>query len=108
VKTLSDAAFFRVFDALTDARGPIAKPKSWALGGAQWRRDRYSISNPDYAFVIEVFTVLHARRPAWKLLVVKEHLWDGAGGAAVKTARWTRLLKGRRADAIAWFRQHEP
>lgn len=107
MKSLSDAAFFRVFDAITDAANPGFKRKSWEFDGAGWRRDRYSISSPDYALVVEIFTVFHPRRPKWKLLVCKEHLWDEDDGAAVRSARWTRLLQGRRADALAWFRRQK-
>lgn len=107
MKSLSDAAFFRAFDAMTDAANPGLRRKSWEFGGASWRRDRYSLSNPDYAFVIEIFTVLRSRRPGWKLLVFKEHLWDEDDGAAVRSVRWTRLLKGRRADVLAWLRKQD-
>jgi hypothetical protein len=107
VKSLSDAAFFRAFDAVMDAANPGLKRKTWEFGGASWRRDRYSLSNSDYAFVIEIFTVLYSRRPSWKLLVCREHLWDEEDGVPVRTARWTRLLKGGRSDALAWFRKHE-
>lgn len=107
MKNLSDASFFRVFDAMTDAANPSFKRKAWQFAGAAFRRDRYSLSNPDYAFVLEIFTVLHSQRPSWKLLVCKEHLWDEEDGAAVRTVRWTRLLKGRRSDAMAWFKKQE-
>lgn len=107
MKTLSDAAFFRVFDALAGAGNPGLKLKSWELAGANWRRDRYSIAGADYSFVIEIFTIRHDARPRWTLLVAREHWWGESRNDALRDVRWSRPTAGRRADIVAWFRKHE-
>lgn len=106
MKSLSDAGFFRAFEALADAGNPGLKRKSWEFCGARWRRDRYSISGPEYTVIIEAFTVRHASRPHWRLLVAKEHWW-GDEQDTIRSARWSRPTEGRRADILAWFRKQE-
>lgn len=107
MKSLSDAVFFRVFDHLVDAANPGNKRKSWAFAGAEWRRDRYSISCADYSLVVEAFTVCHAGRGAWKLMIVKEHWWSEDQDSVIRNNRWARPLHGRRSDILAWFRKQE-
>lgn len=107
MKSLSDAAFFRVFDALADAGNPGLKLKSWDFAGAEWRRDRYSIAGADYSFVVEVFTIHHASRPRWTLIAAKEHWWGAEQEGAIRSARWARPTSGRRADILTWFREQE-
>lgn len=107
MKTLSDAAFFRVFDRLADCGNPGLKKKSWRFAGADWRRDRYSISGAEASFVIETFFIRHVSRPQWSLLVAKEHWWGGDEQTAVRSGRWARPIAGRRADILAWFKKQE-
>lgn len=107
MKSLSDAAFFRVFDALADVGNPGLKLKSWSFAGAEWRRDRYSISGAAYSFVVEVFTIRHASRPPWTLIAAKEHWWGADQDGAVRSARWARPTSGRRVDILAWFRKQQ-
>ncbi len=107
MKSLSDAAFFRTFDALVADGNAGLKRRNWTYGGASWRRDRYSVSVSDYSFVVDLFTVAHASRPAWKLLVAKEYWWGATDAERLRDARWTRPMAGRRADILAWFRDCE-
>ncbi|HXI86943.1 MAG TPA: hypothetical protein VNH64_05760, partial [Parvularculaceae bacterium] len=107
MKSLGDAGFFRVFDALAGDGNPGLVLKSWTHEGADWRRDRTSLSSPEYSFIAEVFTLAHAARPKWTLLVVKEHWWAGEEKNAIKSARWARPMAGRKADILAWFRARE-
>lgn len=107
MKSLSDAAFFRVFDALADAGNPGLKLKSWSFDGADWRRERYSIAGADYSLVVEVFTIHHSSRPRWKFIAVKEHWWGEEQDTAIRNARWARPVSGRRTDILEWFRKQE-
>ncbi|MFQ5562395.1 MAG: hypothetical protein ACE5FO_02385 [Parvularculaceae bacterium] len=106
MKSLADASFFRAFDALADAGNPGLKKNLWDFAGAQWRRDRYSLSGPEFTVVIEAFMIRHTSRPCWKLLVAKEHWW-GEDREIVKSVRWARPIAGIRADVLAWFRKLE-
>jgi len=106
VKSLSDAAFFRTFDALVAAGNAGLKKRTWSYAGADWRRDRYSVSVTDYSFVVELFAV-RLTRPKWTLLVAKEYWWGPTDRDILRDIRWSRPTEGRRADVLAWFRLQE-
>jgi hypothetical protein len=104
VKSLSDAAFFRTFDALASGGNPGLGRMNWDYAGASWVRERISVSRSAYSFAQEIFTLSSAAQPKWSLLVVKEYWRRGNDAKAARIARWTALLSGRRSDALAWFR----
>ncbi|MEX0645225.1 MAG: hypothetical protein WD076_07940, partial [Parvularculaceae bacterium] len=107
MKSLSDAAFFRTFDALVTAGNAGLKRRTWHYAGADWRRDRYSMSLTDYSFVVDVFAVSQSSRPKWTLLSAKEYWWGATEKEALRDVRWSRPTAGRRADVLAWFRTQE-
>lgn len=107
MKSLSDAAFFRVFDALLGAGNPGLKRASWDFASVHWERERLSASRAAYSHVHEIFMLVHAGRPKWTLMVVKEYWWGAKEGEVLRSVRWTRPMNGRRADILAWFRNQE-
>ncbi len=60
-----------------------------------------------YSTAQEMFTLTHQNRPKWTLLVVKDYWWDVEAGTPIRNIRWSRPMKGRRADILAWFRDQE-
>lgn len=107
MKSLSDAAFFRAFDALVGEGNPHLRKTSWEHAGVNWRRDRFSCLRDGYSFTIETFMLAHRHRPRWTLLVAKEFWWGEGEHKALRSARWARPTEGRHADAMAWFRARE-
>lgn len=107
MKTISDAAFFRVFDTLVGDGNPGLTRAVWDYAAAHWERERLSVSRHTYSHVTEIITLAHAGRPKWTLLVVKEYWWGDREGDAFRTVRWTRPTDGRRAEILAWFRDQE-
>lgn len=107
MKSLSDAAFFRVFDALASAGNPGLKRASWDFAAVHWEKERLSLARTAYSIVQEIFTLTHQGRPKWMLLVVKDYWWDVEAGTLIRNIRWSRPMSGRRADIFAWFREQE-
>jgi hypothetical protein len=107
MKSLADAAFFRAFDGLASAGNAGLKRATWSFAGADWQRARHSFSCADYSFAVEVFAVTRAGRPAWRLIVVKEHWWAGPEREAVKRVQWARPAEGEAAAILAWLRDWE-
>ncbi|MFZ5617192.1 MAG: hypothetical protein ACOZAA_07725 [Pseudomonadota bacterium] len=107
MKGLSDAAFFRVFDALVGAGNPGLRRARWDFSSIHWERERISASRPSYSYVHETFLLSCAERPKWTLMVVKEYWWGAMEGEPLKSARWARPTNGRRADILTWFRGQE-
>ncbi|MEZ5921300.1 MAG: hypothetical protein R3C60_08095 [Parvularculaceae bacterium] len=104
MKSLSDAAFFRAFDALIDAGNPGLKKAAWSHAGARFERERLSLSNPRYSATLDLVTV---SKSGWSLLVSKEFWRSGDDRDLIRNARWTKPLKGKRADILAWFKAEE-
>ena len=107
MKSLSDAAFFRAFDALASAGDPGLKRVIFDFASVHWERERISVARASYSIVQEIFTLTHGARPKWTLLVVKEYWWGAAEGNALRSVRWSRPMSGRRADILAWFREQD-
>jgi len=100
MKSLSDGAFFRVFDEVL-RRHAGGDRGAWSNAGTTWRRERHAFQSEGYGFALELYEGRHGED--WAILVVKEHWWIGRGGDVLRSSQWTKLLHGKRAAALAWF-----
>lgn len=107
MKTLSGSSFFRLFDMLITIGNPGLKLDRWKIGDAQVERERHSFSGRTHCFAIDVYMLTHEGRKGWKLMIAKEHWWDGNHKHAIRTQAWARLIEGSRRDAMAWLRSKE-
>jgi hypothetical protein len=105
VRNLTDASFAMAFSLVLDATNAGRKRSHWQVGGVQWQRDRLTYGGPTYAFQCEVHTLRHTASPSWTLLYVMETWWDEGRKSVVRDNRWGRLLAGRKAEVLAWFRK---
>ncbi|MFI5002575.1 MAG: hypothetical protein ACHQK9_22035, partial [Reyranellales bacterium] len=78
----------------------------WSIDGVDWQRERHSYSGASHGFTVEVTTGTKAAKPAWTLVVVKEH-WRGRDGEIVKSSQWAQIDSGSRADVVRWLERHE-
>lgn len=106
MKNLTDASFATAFSLALDATNPGRKRAQWQIGDVEWRRDRLNYGGSTYAFQCEIHTVRCTGNTAWDLLYVMETWWDEGHKSVVRDNRWGRLLGGRKADVLAWFRKH--
>jgi hypothetical protein len=107
MRQLNDARFFNIWGQLLSKTNPGLKRSIWQGGGAEWKRERLSLSGTNYSFQVETHLVRSTARPPWELLVVNETWWDENRAAVIRSARWSRLCAGRRADVLAWLREQE-
>ena len=74
----------------------------------QWRKQRLSLENGDFALSLEVHRL--SRNPAgvggWVLLVAVEHWWDADRGS-IKSISWARVLGGNAKAVLAWMREKD-
>jgi hypothetical protein len=78
----------------------------WSIDGVDWHRERHSYSGSSHGFTVEVTTGTKAVKPAWTLVVVKEH-WRGHDGEIVKSTQWAHIDSGNRRDVVAWLERQE-
>ena len=105
MKNLSGPSFYRLFDLLVSATNPGFKLARW--NGVDWERQRRSFAGPSHGFGVDIFTLTRSGAHGWVLMVIKEYWWAGEDNQALKSAHWSRPLRGQRADVIAWFRTQE-
>jgi hypothetical protein len=106
-ENLSSASFFQVFDLLVGNGNPGLKLDRWTIDDVYFERERHSFSGRTHCFVIELFVLSRAGRRGWKLIVAKEHWWDGDYKPVIKELRWSRPAEGSRRDIMAWLRAQE-
>jgi hypothetical protein len=104
MKTLSSPSFYRVFDLIVSTTNPGLKRAHWKVDEVDCERQRHSFMGPSLGFGIEIFTFTRLGAHGWALMVTKEYWWAGEEHRAIKSLHWSRALRGRRADVIAWFR----
>lgn len=107
MKNFSSASFFSLFDLLVGIGNPGLKLDQWTIDDVRFERERHSYSGRTHCFVIEMFVLSCQGRRGWKLLVAKEHWWDGGHKRAIKEMRWSRPTEGSRRDIVAWLRTKE-
>jgi hypothetical protein len=107
MKNLSGPSFYRLFDLLASMTNPGLKLAHWKVDGVDWERQRHSFTGPSHGFGVEIFTLRRPGARGWVLMVIKEYWWAGEENKALKSLHWSRPLRGRRGDVIAWFRVQE-
>ena len=85
------------------ARHPAVR---WLIDGVDWQRERHSYAGANHGFTVEVTTGTRTAKPAWTLVVVKEH-WRAKSGEVVKSLQWAHIDSGDRADVVAWLERQE-
>jgi hypothetical protein len=108
MKTLGQAAFFRVFDRVVRPQATIDETPAWTVDGVDWRRQRVTQRGAGPGFAVEIFVGEKPGRNGWTLMVVRESWWDGEKADPVKDRQWSHLVRGRKSDALAWFQTQEP
>jgi hypothetical protein len=107
MKTLSSASFFRVFDLMVGTGNPGLKLDRWTIDDVHFERERHSFSGRTHCFVIELFMLSRPGHRGWKLIVAKEHWWDGDYKRVIKELHWARPCEGNRRDIMTWLRRQE-
>jgi hypothetical protein len=107
MKNLSGPSFYRLFDLLVSMTNPGLKRAHWKVDAVDWERQRHSFTGPSHGFGVEIFTLTRQGAHGWVLMVIKEYWWAGEENKALKSLHWSRPLRGRRGDVIAWFRMQE-
>ena len=104
MKSLSGASFFRTFELLVGTSNPGLKADQWTIDDVRFEYAKHGFGDATHCFAIEVFTLSRPGRRGWKLMVVKEHWWDGGYKRVIKELGWSRPLDGRRFDIMTWLR----
>jgi hypothetical protein len=107
MKNLSGPSFFRTFDLLVSTTNPGLKLAHWGIDGVDCERQRHSFTGRSHGFAVEIFTLTRPGARGWTLMVIKEYWWAGEESKALKSLHWSRPIRGRRGDVIAWFRAQE-
>jgi hypothetical protein len=107
VKSLGQAAFFRVFDRAVMPADSVDVVSAWTVEGVDWTRRRFSQRGAGAGFAIEIVEGVKPGRNGWSMMVVRETWWDGRKADPLKDRQWVNLTAGRRNDALAWFQTLE-
>ena len=107
MKGFTDPNFLRAFARIQQAANPSLNLDRWTVGRVEWRRQRHNFWAADYAFQMEAHILETPGRRGWSLVVVIETWWIGPRSTTARTARWGKLIRGRKADALAWFKDQE-
>ena len=84
MKSFAHPSFFRLFDLLLSLTNPGLKRSHWTHDGVDFERERHSVMGPKHGLAIEIFTLRHAGRRGWSLMVTKEYWWAGEESKALK------------------------
>lgn len=106
MKSFTDARFALAFNRLVSSAHLHGDDDRWQVGGVAIARERHNCRGPEYAFSLEVFRLRAERRPAWDMIVVRQHWW-GPSHKPIRSSQWARLLGGSKAAALAWFSAFE-
>jgi hypothetical protein len=90
MKSFASPSFFRLLDLLLSTTNPGLKLSRWKFDGVEFERERHSVMGPKHGLAIEIFTLTHAGRRGWTLMVTKEYWWAGEESKALKNLRWAR------------------
>lgn len=107
MKNLWDSRFFNVWNLLLSKTDPGPHTERWSVEAVDWSRERHGFWCADHAFRVEVHRLTCAGHSPWSLMVVSEYWWDETRKDPIRLQRWSRITRGRTADAIAWFRRQE-
>lgn len=107
MKGFAGPNFLRAFARIQQAANPSFNLARWAVGRVEWRRQRHSYWGFDYSFQVEAHTLVAPGRTGWNLVVFVETWWMTSRSVAVRTSSWGKLLRGRKADVLAWFKDQE-
>src|SRR5207247_8994319 len=77
------------------------------LDAVDCERPRHSCTGRSHGFAVEILTLARPGARGWTLMVSKEYWWAGEESKALKSVHWSRPIRGRRGDVIAWFRAQE-
>ena len=108
MRGVNDQKFLNRWQALYRATCPSPTAARWQVADVQWRKQRLSLENSDFALSLEVHRL--SRNPAgavgWALLVAVEHWWDADRGS-IKSTSWARVLGGNSKAVLAWMRERD-
>lgn len=108
MRGFNDARFANSFGRIHMAANPGLKRYAFSAAGVVWQRKRHSFHDADYSFQGETFILNNSDpRKGWSLLVATETWWEADGKSVMRSQQWARLLSGRKADALAWFKAQE-
>jgi hypothetical protein len=107
MKNLASPSFFRFFDLLLAITNPALKRSRWNYEGVELTRERYNFMSSEHGFSCDIVRMDRAGRNGWSLMVVKEYWWIGEDAKTTKTMHWTRPMRGKRIDMMAWLRAQE-
>lgn len=104
----NDVKFSTLFGRIHMALNPGLRNHGWETDSVTWTRDRHSRHTPHYACQGETF-VLTSSMPkrAWAFLFVSETWWDMDGKNVLRNNSWGKMLKGNKADVMAWMKRQE-
>lgn len=105
MKSLADAKFFRVFEAIVKRDNPQRDASTWMSAGVAWQHARHAFQAPNYGFAIEVFEGTRSGKNGWTLMVTKEHWWSGKHGDVIRSTNWAKPIKGQRSAVLSWFEE---
>jgi len=108
MRGVNDRNFFNFWQILYRATCPRPGQTRWRVGDVDWRKERHSFAGADYAVTLEVHHLRCAPRsgPAWALMVVTEHWWDG-GEEPLKATNWARVISGNPKAITSWLRSQD-
>jgi hypothetical protein len=93
MKSFASPSFFRLLDLMLSTTNPGLKLSRWKFDGVEFERERHSVMGPKHGLAIEIFTLTHAGRRGWTLMVTKEYWWAGEESKALKNLRWAPCNK---------------
>lgn len=107
MKGFQDNSFTNAFHRILHKARPSPLAVNWAIAGVSWQWDRHSFMGQDYALNSEVHRLSFRGSRPWHLLIVFETWRSEQTDAVIRQAHWSKLLTGRKLDALTWFRTQE-
>ena len=100
---IGDRRFLYAWQMLKAATQPGPQATVWRVGDVEWRRNRTSITTPDYVVSLDVHR-LDCRRGAhsWAVMVVAESWWDERQ-TLIRSQLWATHLSGDREAITRWM-----
>lgn len=105
MKSFQTSSFQNTFHRLIAGAKVAPTATHWKVCDVAWSRERHSYGGEAYRFQVEVHRLATSvPHHSWQLMVVVERWWSGAQEDLIRSTYWTKLVSGKRVDALAWFR----
>lgn len=109
MKSFNDIRFANSFGRIHAACNAGLRGYHWEHDGVEWSRTRHGHHGSHYSYQCETFVLTRKQtgKTPWVFLYVSETWWDMDGKNVLRNHTWGKMMKGRKPDALAWFKTQE-